>query len=1177
MLFVMMVTALTAWADDWTVNINPVALTPRDTVYVKNVGTGRYIGGGEAWGTQAVVNPLTSAAKCVIVALDDGTYQIKNDAAGWLRSGTTNENILYRQPNDGTLGSGVKGCYVDYSSAWSKAASQWAVNNVGNNVYTFQVPNLEAYQLTEESTAADSLTGYIAGEYLGVNRSHKSEYTDGGITWGLYYDVVYADSAANCQFIFLPVAITNAKAKLLQLVENASAASIDVTAAAALLANADATVEDVTAEANRLSEEIEQAATPTNPQDLTSKYISNPTPIAKGTPDGWTVCYRDGSSASTGDTSDGVGEVWNDGGVILKYTINQLPAGVYRFTAIALTRTGMYAKFFVNNDSVNVATVASDKVNNRSGAATWFTQDEDEDGVLNGTNVISLVLPETADVTIGLMSDTLTSDYWMVWREFKLESLGTGMESFQYISKDLLKQIQAIKDDATAQYTASIMDNAYTYATAGVKATTKAEAVENYTKAKAFYDDLKLNILAWKTLADVAASAEEESWQLANNEALQAACVEANHMISDLAASTDEVNAMITNIKQALDEARKSSYTAGDDVTILITNPTFNDETKDATYAQPQSTTGWIGASGIGSGWITDTRLAEVYDQDCDIHQDLMGLKKGAYRLSIQAFYRPAGASSANYQAYLNGDSLTQAYIYMGLTQQRVKSIYAHTFPESITSMSRENHWVNVGSDEAAYVPNTMDEAYVCFNGSYDGEQDAAYDNNYRNVVYGVVTENGGTMPIGFKIENHASTSWVVFRDFRLEYLGNDPVYIQPVLENKINEAKTDYLGKKMIAADKTAIDNAVAAGEAALTANDGDAMMDAFTAIADAEAAAETSISAYEQLAASYDSLTAQYDAYSDKASQDVLTKAQTLINEVKDMLNNGTIDVADIPAKQEEMKTVRKALMMLSGSDDEPANFTSWIKNPTYGSATGWTVDKTSGDGTPGIQYNTMEIWNATADVYQDIYDLPEGTYEVKVQSLFRPVSADEAWADLLGDSIENYGERASIYANWDAITPSYWCSKYDPDKYSWTTGIYVDMNDTLSVTETDTTFVTYHFANTRQAAEYQFQMNYYPVQSFYTYVGSDGHLRLGFKNTEHKVQDWFVVSNWELYYYGANSSHASATGISDINNSDDAKISEVYTVDGRRVNGLQKGLNIVRAKTANGQIVTKKIVVK
>ena len=71
--------------------------------------------------------------------------------------------------------------------------------------------------------------------------------------------------------------------------------------------------------------------------------------------------------------------------------------------------------------------------------------------------------------------------------------------------------------------------------------------------------------------------------------------------------------------------------------------------------------------------------------------------------------------------------------------------------------------------------------------------------------------------------------------------------------------------------------------------------------------------------------------------------------------------------------------------------------------------------------------------------------------------------------------------------------------------------------------------------------------------------------------------MVSNWELYYYGKNSSHAAATGIRDLENAEKVNFNEVYTVDGRRVNGLQKGLNIVRGKTADGKVVTKKVVIK
>ena len=240
-LAVTLLTALATWAADWEVNINPVALHPGDTVYIKNVATGKYLGMGEAWGSQAVVSPLSTAGKCVIIQLEDGTYQIKNDLKGWETS-AKKANILYRNPKDATMGVGVKGCFVDYSTSWNEVASKWAIATVGNNVYTFQVPNLKDYQLTGESTHADSLLGYVAGEFLGVNRSHASSAKGEGITWGLYYDVAYADSAANCQFQFIPAAQADTKAKLLKVVEQASGAGIDVSAAAAMLADANADV-----------------------------------------------------------------------------------------------------------------------------------------------------------------------------------------------------------------------------------------------------------------------------------------------------------------------------------------------------------------------------------------------------------------------------------------------------------------------------------------------------------------------------------------------------------------------------------------------------------------------------------------------------------------------------------------------------------------------------------------------------------------------------------------------------------------------------------------------------------------------------------------------------------------------------------------------------------------------
>lgn len=1145
-LFVTMLTVSTAWAADWTVKINPVALNPGDTVYIQNVATGRYLGGGEAWGTQAVVNPLTSAAKCIILKLDDGTYQIKNDAQDW-ESGK-NANILYRQPNDGVIGSGVKGCFVNYSTAWNVAASKWTIADVGNNTYTFQVPNLADYQLTEESTHADSLVGYFAGQYLGVNKTHASGSKVDGVTWGLYYDVTDVDS---CKFVFLPVAMTNAKAKLLKVVEQASGAGLDVTAAAAMLADPNADVAAMEAEATRLSDAIENAASVKNPQDLTSKYISNPTPVvSKGTPAGWTVLNKAGQASTTGDSSDGVGEFWNAGGSSLKYTINQLPAGVYRFTAIALTRSGMNGSFFVGKDTISIDTVSSSTVNSRKQAATWFTEDRNEDGVLNGTNVIEVVLTQATDVTLGLVADSV-GDGWTVWREFKLESLGTSLETFQYVNGGLLDQFDALVKDEDTKYTASIYEAGKQLANEGKVAGSRDEAAAKYTLAKTKLDELKANIAAWKKLAQVSEDAENASWQLANGEAVQALTEQANQMMDELTASTEEVIAMINNINTTLDKCRKESYQAGDDVTILITNPTFNDTSVEPSKTQPQSKEGWTGAN-FGTGGNADSRLCEVWAKNFDTYQDITGLQPGAYELSIQAYMRP-GYIEDTWTNYKAGQTDVPAWIYINKSEQRIHNICDFTWS---SAQDEQESWATL--EDGKVVPNTMATTFTVM------DADAS---TYKNTVVGLVTEQGGSMRIGIKAQdpNETAGRWIVFHDFSMRYLGNDVEYVKPVLDKKIAELKA--ITDPMSANEKALLNAAMTTAETASAGSDGTAMLKAYAGLTGVEDTVQVSINAYKALQSSLDSLKNMGQT---GAAADAISNANKLISEVSNAIADGSIAILDVPAKQAEMAKARKALMMKEGSDAAPSDYTAWIVNPTFeNDLTGWTVNKTEGNDAT-VSDNCAELWNASGDVYQDITGLPEGTYQVKVKGFFRQVGPNRAWVELLGDSIQDFS-RAKIYANMDVQTPILWATRQYKDQFSATgTGWY----EAIDSTTTDS--IHYFLPNTRANARVMFDANAYQM-SFFTYVSDSGLLRIGFGDDTYTESDWFVTTDWELYYYGKNSSHATETGISEIGDNENVKFNEVYSVDGRRMGRLQKGVNILRGKTADGKVVTKKVVLK
>lgn len=165
-----------------------VTLETGKPYYIYNVGTGRYLTSGEAYGTQAVVANTTQPMQFYFgrsSSMPEGVYYITSGGTA------TNGHLLFRTSNDDNVGKGVKACFVDggTSNLTSKSA-YWSVATVEGleNVYTLQVPQGQ--------------TGYEATQYLGIQTSHASNAAVP--TYGAYSDVVYADFAANCQWMLVP-------------------------------------------------------------------------------------------------------------------------------------------------------------------------------------------------------------------------------------------------------------------------------------------------------------------------------------------------------------------------------------------------------------------------------------------------------------------------------------------------------------------------------------------------------------------------------------------------------------------------------------------------------------------------------------------------------------------------------------------------------------------------------------------------------------------------------------------------------------------------------------------------------------------------------------------------------------------------------------------------------------
>ena len=147
--------------------------------YLVNIGTRRQLTMGEAYGTQSVV---ARSGRVYLLkrnnSMADGLYYIYDSSTG---------KVVFRTATDTKVGEGVKACFGDGSL--SKSA-YWKVASVGENIYTFQLPETDA--------------DYNANEYLGTNESHASDVASP--TNGIYWDITGVSPRSTWAFIPLTAA-----------------------------------------------------------------------------------------------------------------------------------------------------------------------------------------------------------------------------------------------------------------------------------------------------------------------------------------------------------------------------------------------------------------------------------------------------------------------------------------------------------------------------------------------------------------------------------------------------------------------------------------------------------------------------------------------------------------------------------------------------------------------------------------------------------------------------------------------------------------------------------------------------------------------------------------------------------------------------------------------------------
>ena len=217
------------------------------TYYIYNIGTGRYLTKGEAYGTQAIVGSDDPMRFVVgrTSSMPADVYYITSEDTG--QSG----KYLFRTSTDSNVGNGIKATFVDGTSL--NANAYWHISQLPSpntqqpspNIYTFQTP--------------ENGNGYKAGEYLGVDTGHESNAASP--TYGVYSDIDYEQHPLNCQwyFVLYDEAKTenyNAAKKLEALLETAQKRGVDCYSEQSVYDNTQSSTADIREAQNSLRRKL---------------------------------------------------------------------------------------------------------------------------------------------------------------------------------------------------------------------------------------------------------------------------------------------------------------------------------------------------------------------------------------------------------------------------------------------------------------------------------------------------------------------------------------------------------------------------------------------------------------------------------------------------------------------------------------------------------------------------------------------------------------------------------------------------------------------------------------------------------------------------------------------------------------------------------------------------------
>ncbi|MCD8301717.1 MAG: hypothetical protein LUC44_01710, partial [Prevotellaceae bacterium] len=646
--------------------------------------------------------------------------------------------------------------------------------------------------------------------------------------------------------------------------------------------------------------------------------------------------------------------------------------------------------------------------------------------------------------------------------------------------------------------------------------------------------------------------AEESGWTDLQDELstyrqdeLQAGYDDGTLTSDDISAISDKVSDMIVGYV-------RENVQAGQDISVVIRNNSFDVDFSGWDIADGSATPAWGGMVQEneleGGATIAEINSgnAEVYETAFDISQTFSGMPAGLYTLSCQALERDDAGDGFNAELYAVAAGNEQSVVITGITEDgNVEQLYFNT--DSNESW-RSDATATLSDGTTGYIPASMEGANVFF-----------YLGHYNNTLNVLMTE-AGDLTIGIR---DASADWVLFDNFRLVYEGNEASSYSDYINELIAEASALAESSLFTTEAKTVINAAVDQAEDALDANDTDACVAAVAALKEAIAFGEETLALTTELTELYN-YTNDYRLGEIEASSE--TSFPQLIDDVSAVIQDGVVETN---AKVEEyilaLKsgfTVYAQYDYLDATEENPADITPVIlthesvDGEGEGSTFGWEID-----GSVGIGEGCLEMYNLAAGntISQTIYGLAAGYYRLGVQGFYRATGYAET---VNANDVDTLAYNADLFAG-DKATRLL-SIKSDAEAYN-----------TLTSGTTDGVWnVPYSMATANDAFEAGLYQNTLQFQ-----VENEGdEVTIGIRKTALISEDWTIWDKWTLTYLGtAEPSEDTTTAIEGAEAAGTAVATAIYSIDGKQLPSLVKGINIVKTTMADGSVHVRKVLVK